>query len=72
MTKSTRKTSETPALGTVEYLGGSKIKLTWACGHTETETLKDPDGKNLWVHSVKWLVKYWTKNTLYLPACTVC
>jgi len=60
--------------GTAEYLGGTLVRYTWPCGHTQTQDhSKGPVHKRLSAFGCKFLAKYWAGSQgVILPACRTC
>jgi hypothetical protein len=49
--------------GTAEYLGGTRVRFTWACGHTETKDFsKGPITKRVGEAGCKFLARYWSRS----------
>ncbi len=65
-----------PRKGNAEYLGGTKIKFIWPCGHYRIEDYsKKPIPKRMGVAGCKMMAKYWDKDRgghVYLPPCPTC
>lgn len=55
--------------GTAVYLGGSNVRLVWACGCTRVETLKDPMKRPLGEGGTASLVHNWRQNGVVLEQC---
>lgn len=60
-----------------EYVGGSKIRYHYPCGHFRTETLMTgPRGRRVPMspEMTKWHAHYWRKenNGVAVPPCSTC
>ena len=54
--------------GTAVYLGGSRVRLVWACDCTRVQTIKSPAGP-LDAGAVARLVRNWRNNGVTLEQC---
>ena len=46
--------------GTAEYLGGTRVRFTWPCGHTQTQDFsKGPVHRRMSEFGCRFLTKYW-------------
>lgn len=55
-----------------EYLGGSRVKYTYPCGHTRTETVTVGRGRlkrTLSPDMVAKLARYWSMNKVLVDPC---
>jgi hypothetical protein len=59
--------------GRAEYLGGTRVRFVWPCGHTETRDYsKGPIPKRVGATGVRFLTKYWSSGGVTLPRCKRC
>jgi hypothetical protein len=61
--------------GSAEYLGGTRVRFTWPCGHTETKDFSTgPVTKRIGAGGVRFLSRYWGKDQggVNLPPCRRC
>ena len=57
----------------IEYLGESKTKFTYPCGHTKTKNWGNgPISKQIPPESVRWLTAMWNRNGEYTRICLTC
>ena len=57
----------------LEYLGESKMKFTYPCGHSETKDWgKGLISKRMPPEAVRWLTARWKRNGVNVPLCKVC
>jgi hypothetical protein len=60
--------------GTAEYVGGTSIRYTWPCGHTQTQDhSKGPVTKRFGAWACQFYVRYWAgSGGVNLPLCKRC
>ena len=74
----TAKDSNAYIRASAEYVGGSRVKYTWPCGHSRTKTLTSgPRGHKRPLHPAmaKKLAHYWgplPEGGVGVPMCQTC
>ena len=61
--------------GTAEYLGGTRVRFTWPCGHTQVKDFNTgPIPKRIGSAGCKFLARYWSHSGggVNLPRCPRC
>ena len=61
--------------GNAEYLGGTRVRFTWPCGHTQTQDFsKGPMTKRMGASACRFMSHWWSKSSggVYLKPCRRC
>lgn len=59
--------------GKAEHLGGTKVRYTWPCGHTQVrDHSKGPVPKRIGELGLRFLTRYWNNSGVNLPLCKKC